>query len=187
MKLGALLGLAALATSWPLSAGAQPWQNAALPPVQRAKLLVAAMTQDEELATVHGTGAYVGHVPGIPRLGIPDLNLEDGPAGGGGRNDRGSLAFPTPITIAASRDTALAQQFAEAMGDEQAGKGTNVVLGPMMNMDRMPVGGRNFEGFGEDLLFAAQMAGAIVRGIQSKRASSRRQSTSWATSKRRIE
>jgi beta-glucosidase len=127
------------------------------------------MSQDQKLAMVHGTGSgtYVGQVPAIPSLGIPALNLEDGPAGVADRMT-GVTAFPAPITIASSWDTVLAQEFATAMGEEQAGKGTNVVLGPMMNMDRLPEDGRNFEGFGEDPVLAAAMAGAIVRGIQSQ-------------------
>eukprot|EP01113_Clastostelium_recurvatum_P036459 TRINITY_DN51_c0_g1_i3.p1 TRINITY_DN51_c0_g1~~TRINITY_DN51_c0_g1_i3.p1 ORF type:complete len:594 (-),score=131.29 TRINITY_DN51_c0_g1_i3:146-1858(-) len=55
------------------------------------------------------------------------------------------------------------------MAVEQRGKGTNVMLGPMMNIARVPQGGRNFESFGEDPYLAAQMAEASVRGIQGEK------------------
>jgi beta-glucosidase len=127
------------------------------------------MAQAEKLAMVHGTGAapYVGNVSGNTRLGIPALNLQDGPAGvGDGLNL--VTSFPAPITLAATWDTDLAEQFGAAIGAEQSAKGTNVHLGPMMNIDRVPLAGRNFEGFGEDPELAAQMAAAIVRGIQGQ-------------------
>ena len=143
--------------------------NTSLPPAQRAKLLLAAMSLDEELALVRGTGegTYVGQIPANTTLGIPALNLEDGPAGVAD-GMTGVTTFPAPITIAASWDTALAMSFGSAIGQEQVGKGTNVVLAPMMNMDRIPVGGRNFEGFGEDPTLASAMAAAVVRGIQGE-------------------
>ena len=150
-------------------ADAQPWMDTSLPAEQRARLLLAAMTLDEKSAMVYGSGVgsagYVGHVPAIPRLGIPGLNLQDGPAGVAG----GALtvtAFPAPITLAASWDTALMEQYGVAMAEEERGKGANVQLGPMMNIDRVPQAGRNFEGYGEDPYLAGQMAAASVRGIQ---------------------
>ncbi len=147
----------------------QPWMDTSLPAEQRARLLLAAMTLDEKIAMIHGgsagSGGYVGHVPSIPRLGIPGLNLQDGPAGVAG----GALsvtAFPAPISIAASWDTALMEQYGVVMAEEERGKGANIQLGPMMNIDRVPQAGRNFEGYGEDPYLSAQMAAAGVRGIQ---------------------
>ena len=148
----------------------QPWMDTSLPAEQRAKLLLAAMTLDEKIAMIHGgsagSGGYVGHVPSIPRLNIPALNLHDGPAGVAA----GALsvtAFPAPITVAASWDPALMEQYGIAMAEEERGKGVNIQLAPMMNIDRVPRAGRNFEGYGEDPYLSAQMAAAAVRGIQS--------------------
>ena len=61
----------------------RPWMNTALTPDQRADQLLAQMTLDEKIALLHGVaGPYIGYVPANTRLGIPALNLEDGPAGG---------------------------------------------------------------------------------------------------------
>jgi beta-glucosidase len=165
--------LCAIVIAWILSLTAllraQTWADTTLSPPERAALLLSAMTQDEKLAMVHGTGAgtYVGHVAAVARLGVPDLNLQDGPAGVGD-NLTQVTSFAAPITLAATWDTDLAERFGAAMGAEQMAKGTNVLLGPMMNIDRVPVAGRNFEGFGEDPELAAQMAAAVVQGIQGQ-------------------
>ncbi len=151
------------------SVSAQPWTNSALPPAQRAALLLAAMSEDDKLGMVHGNGStdYVGGVTANARLGIPALDLQDGPAGVGDGLSQ-VTAFPAPITLAASWDAALAVQFGQALGAEQAGKGVNVVLAPMMNIDRVPQAGRNFEGFGEDPFLTGGMATAVIRGIQKQ-------------------
>lgn len=133
----------------------------------RASELVSQLTRDEKLSLVHGvTGAYVGNVVGVPRLGIPALTLQDGPAGVG-NGARDVTAFPAPITLAASWDPELVQRWGAAMGSEERGKGVYVHLAPMMNIMRVPTAGRNFESFGEDPFLAAEMAAADVRGIQS--------------------
>jgi beta-glucosidase len=108
-----------------------------------------------------------GNVPGIARLGIPAIRLQDGPAGVGGGAGL-VTAFPAPITLAATWDVDLAKKYGAAQGLEHAGKGVNVQLGPMMNIHRVPNAGRNFEGFGEDPFLASRMAEAVVRGIQSQ-------------------
>ena len=150
-------------------AGSQPWMDASLPPEQRAQALLAAMTTEEKIAMVHGESpqGYVGRVPENTRLGIPALITQDGPAGVAGGLTL-VTAFPAPITVAAGWDTGLMQRYGEAMAEEERDKGANVQLGPMMNINRVPRAGRNFEGYGEDPYLAAQMAAAAVRGIQSR-------------------
>lgn len=164
-----LFAALAMSLSW-AQADEPPWMDASLPAEERARLLLDAMTVEEKISMVYGNHmgsvGYTGHVPEISRLGIPELNLQDGPAGVAG-SMRNVTAFPAPITVAASWDTALMEQYGVAMAEEQRSKGANVQLGPMMNMVRVPKAGRNFEGYGEDPYLAAQMAAATVRGIQS--------------------
>ena len=148
---------------------ASPWMDTSLSPAQRATLLLAAMTSAEKFSMVYGSGAssYVGHVPAITRLGIPELNLEDGPAGVGDGMTQ-VTAFPSPLTAAFTWDTNLMQQYGAATGGEERGKGANVHLSPMMNINRIPNAGRNFEGFGEDPYLTGSMAAADIKGIQSQ-------------------
>src|SRR5665647_1135924 len=84
---------------------AQSWTNAKLSAGQRAASLVNAMTFSEmSILVAGGGGSYVGNIPKNTRLGIPALNLQDGPAGiGDGVNN--VTAFPAPITIPASFST----------------------------------------------------------------------------------
>jgi beta-glucosidase len=80
----------------------RPWMDTALTPDQRADSLIAQMTLDEKIALVHGVaGPYIGYIPANTHLGIPSVNLEDGPAGVA--DDQGQVtAFPAPIAGAAS-------------------------------------------------------------------------------------
>ena len=138
----------------------QPWTNTTLSASQRATLLVGAMSFNEKVAMVNGAGgSYVGNIPANTRLGIPALNLNDGPAGVR-LSDSSTTAFPAPITLAATWDTALARQYGSQMGAQTRGKGIEVLLGPMMNMARAYQAGRNFEGYGEEPELAGAMAAA---------------------------
>lgn len=129
----------------------------------RAEDIVADMTFDEQLALVHGEyGNYVGNLAAAGPLAA--LGLDDGPAGVA--RFSGVTAFPSPITLAATWDRALVRRWGAAMGAEQRGKGVAVQLGPMMNMARVALAGRNFEGFGEDPYLASELAAQDVRGIQ---------------------
>jgi len=154
---------------WPGNLQAQSWTNTTLSASQRATLLLGAMTFGEKIAMVNGAGgAYVGNIPANTRLGIPAVNLQDGPAGiGDGANN--VTAFPAPITLAATWDTALAWQYGSQMGAQARGKGVSVLLGPMINMARAYEAGRNFEGYGEEPNLAGAMAAAEINGIQSQR------------------
>ena len=150
----------------------QPWTNTTLSASQRATLLVGVMTFGEKVAMVNGTAGpagsnYVGNITNNTRLGIPWLYLNDGPAGVR-LSDSSTTAFPAPITLAASWDTALARQYGSQMGAQARGKGIEVLLGPMMNLARAYQAGRNFEGYGEEPELAGAMAAAEINGIQSQ-------------------
>jgi beta-glucosidase len=133
----------------------------------RVEALIARMTLEERIQMLHGANrrGFIGYVPAIPRLGIPELALTDGPAGV--RHGPGT-AFPAPVALAATWDRALAQEYGAALGAETKAKGQNILLGPMVNIVRVPEGGRNFETFGEDPYLTAQIASAEIRGIQSQ-------------------
>jgi beta-glucosidase len=153
--------------------GRRPWMNKALSADQRANLLLNAMTLDDKIALIHGTGyptrlkAYAGYVPSNARLGIPALKLADGRAGVG-NGARNVTLLPAPIAAAASWDTSLLNAYGRVLGKEEWGKGTNVALGPTIDVVRVPEWGRTFETYGEDPYLNGQMAVAEINGIQSQ-------------------
>ncbi len=154
------------------SSAREPWMNKSLSAGQRADLLIRAMTLDEKITMVHGVHpipvkGYVGYVPANPRLHIPALKLSDGRAGvGNGAKD--VTLLPAPIAATASWDTGLLNTYGRVLGEEQWKKGTNVELGPTIDVVRVPEWGRTFESLGEDPYFNGQMAAAEIKGIQSE-------------------
>ncbi len=136
--------------------------------VRRAKSLVTQLTLEEQLTLVRGyKSPYVGFVPGIERLKIPEQRLQDGPQGIGGGLTK-VMTWPSAQTVVSSFDRSLVQRFAVAMASEQVKKGVTVQLAPMMNIARVPYAGRNFESLGEDTYLTSAMSRELIRGIQSQ-------------------
>lgn len=133
--------------------------------------LVAAMTLDEKLSFVHGATdpkdvGEAGYIPGVPRLGIPELRFTDGPSGA--RLREPATAMPAPVALASTFDPALGYQYGATVGRDGRALGMDVLLSPMVNTIRVPTAGRNFETFSEDPLLASRTVAADVRGIQSQ-------------------
>jgi len=132
--------------------------------------LVGQMNLTEKITFLHGVdGPYIGNIAANERLGIPSLTMNDGPQGF--RTDflhRGTTtAFPCAMNIAATFNPSLAYAWGHAMGAEFAMKGAHILLGPGVNVARVPLNGRNFEYIsGEDPVLGARMARAAVEGIQ---------------------
>jgi beta-glucosidase len=146
--------------------------NTAQTPDQRARELVAAMSLSDKITMVHQPNpdgyhyGAAGWIPGNPSLCIPDLVLND--AGQGVADfQQGTTAFPAPIAQAASWDPATQRQFGQAVGQEFFNKGINVMLGPGIEINRVPMNGRNWEYMSEDPFLAGLAAAAVVQGVQS--------------------
>jgi beta-glucosidase len=145
-------------------------------PAERARAIVAQMTLDEKISQLHGirddAKDIYRHVPGIPRLGIPDFLPTNGPAGvstGGSRkpeNQPFATALPAPVALAASFDVAMAERYGSLAGKETLHVGRNFLQGPTVNIHRTPYGGRNFESYGEDPFLAGKIAAENIRGTQ---------------------
>lgn len=159
---------------------------------QRAKQLVAAMTEDQKLAQLAGTGRTgvvpelpdcrgSRHTPNIPELGIQTLRITNGPVGVG-QNDCVALnaaipevdpssakatALPSAIAMAASFDRNTAKLFGEVIATEMNNLALHVFEAPGVNMARIPMLGRNFEYFGEDPFLSGTMAVEEAKAIQS--------------------
>lgn len=142
---------------------------------ERARSIVRRLPLDRRVALLSGRDAW--HTEGVPEAGIPPVTLTDGPHGVRRlRDDGGGLGisdaapatcFPTGITLAATWDVALLEEVGAALGAEAAALDVGVLLGPGLNLQRHPAGGRTFEYLSEDPVVAGHLAAALVRGIQS--------------------
>ncbi|MFD1051619.1 glycoside hydrolase family 3 protein, partial [Kibdelosporangium lantanae] len=92
--------------------------------------------------------------------------LSDGPAGV--RDGQPATAFPSPVSLAASFDRALTAQAGELVGKETKARGYHVLYAPMVNIVRVPQGGRNFETYGEDPYLAGQLGTSFVSAMQGQ-------------------
>jgi beta-glucosidase len=146
----------------PSPMAAQEGSECASPSDRQVEGWLAAMTADEKIALVAGTGF---DTVGVPRLHIPALRMTDGPVG---VRVGQATAFPAAALLAATFDPALVERVGAAIARETKGHGKNVLLGPGVNIARTALGGRNFEYFGEDPELAAHMAVAYLRGVQSQ-------------------
>lgn len=131
----------------------------------RVNALVSQMTLDEKIELFGGTPDGF-HTHAIPRLGIPSLKMSDGPMGL--RNDEPSTAFPAGIALAATWDRQMARRMGQAMGLEARARGVHFLLAPGINIQRVAIGGRNFEFYGEDPYLVGQTAVEFIRGVQSQ-------------------
>ncbi|RMY04339.1 hypothetical protein D0868_06993 [Hortaea werneckii] len=130
--------------------------------------LLTQLTTDEKVALVSGVDFW--HTASVPRLGIPAIRTSDGPNGVRGTkffNGVPAAAFPCGTALAATWDKDLINKGGVLMGQEALAKGAAVILGPTINMQRGPLGGRGFESYSEDPVLAGDMAAATVNGIQS--------------------
>lgn len=164
---GAAPGLPASAAAGQSSC---PWVGSSASPMTKADEVLAQMTLAEKITMMGGQqnpGGYEGYIPGDPRLCIPPLTQEDGPAGAAA-GVTGVTQLPAPIAAAASWDRSLVGQYGALIGNEEWGKGVEVALAPDINNARVPENGRTFEAFGEDPYLTGQMAIADIDGIQSQ-------------------
>ncbi|TMD59013.1 MAG: beta-glucosidase [Chloroflexi bacterium] len=126
------------------------------------------MTLQEKVAMLAGTNTWYT-VP-VERLGIPSLKMCDGPNGargaGGFTGGVKAACFPAGISLASTWDTNLIERVGQALARETTMKGAQVLLGPTVNIQRSPLGGRNFECFSEDPYLSARLAVAYIEGLQ---------------------
>jgi beta-glucosidase len=184
-SLAVLVFSLAILPTFAQSRGKQPWMNSSLSPDERASMVVKAMTLDEKISLLHGTGMAglgpvsplivssnggAGYVVAIPRLGIPAIQMSDAAYGVrmSGENGRYSTALPADIAGAASWDTDAAYEYGALIGRELRAQGYNMTLGGGINLTREPRNGRTFEYLGEDPVLAGTMVGSVMKGLQGQ-------------------
>lgn len=150
----------------------KPWLNPDQAPGCRALEAIASMTLEEKLAELGGiTGRSANK-----RLGLIAGGGSDGPNGIAtmgsdlpGSRGRNVTAFANAVTLAATWNRDLAAQYGKALGEEFAGKGSNSVLGPTINIMRTWHWGRNGETFSEDPYLTAEMAVAEIKALNGQK------------------
>lgn len=137
------------------------------PTAQQLEALLAELTDEEKVALLAGKGMWV--TTPVPRLGIPAVKVTDGPNGARGNGVSGASAasFPVGSALASTWNAELIRQVGYALGEEARSKNAQVLLGPTVNLQRTPLGGRNFECYSEDPYLSAGMAIAFIDGVQS--------------------
>lgn len=155
--------------------------------------VINAMTLDEKLDLLIGSGGNVkteasatignssvlvlgaaGQLNAIPRLGIPNTVLADGPAGLRIQPKRDGTTktfycthFPIETVMSSTWNSNLVKAVGAAIGDEVKHYGVDVLLAPATNIQRNPLNGRNFEYYSEDPLLAGKITAAMIAGVQS--------------------
>ena len=140
------------------------YRNPAQPIEKRVEDLLRRMTLREKVDMVSGNGFTTKR---NIRLGIPEIVMTDGPLGPNGKGR--ATNYSACINMAATWDTDLMHRVAVSMGQETRVLGYNMLLGPCINIARVPQGGRTFESFGEDPYLMSRMAAAYINSVQSQR------------------
>lgn len=144
---------------------------------KKIQLLIKKMTIQEKVSLLHANSKF--YVSGIPRLGIPEWALSDGPHGVRAeinRHDWGysgwttdsATCFPPGTALAASWNPKLAFERGIVLGEEARFRKKDVLLGPGINIIRTPLCGRNFEYLSEDPFLIAAMTVPYIKALQSK-------------------
>jgi beta-glucosidase len=133
----------------------------------RVEALLGELDIDEKAALTIGSGAW--HTADLPERGVGRVKVTDGPTGarGDGRSGERATCFPVGVCLGASWSTDLLAEVGAALAGEARTKGAHVLLGPTVNLQRTPVGGRNFECYSEDPLLTGRLAVAFIRGVQA--------------------
>ena len=142
---------------------------------ERVSNALSLMTTEEKVALCHAQSKFSSH--GVPRLGIPEIWMSDGPHGvreeilwdswgaAGWTNDS-CTAYPALTCLAATFNPDLSRAYGVAIGEEARYRKKDILLGPGVNIYRTPLNGRNFEYMGEDPYLASVMVVPYIQGVQ---------------------
>ena len=158
-------------------AGAQSPQDKLTVNDKKIDKIIAQMTLEEKVEMLHSKTNMSS--AGVERLGIADMHYADGPFGireegvpngfqsAGWKLDSATF-FPTGSALAATWSEELAYEYGKGMGIEARLRGKDVILGPAVNIQRLPVGGRTYEYLSEDPILSAALALGYTKGVQDQ-------------------
>lgn len=128
--------------------------------------LLRELTTDEKARMLAGVDMW--HFPGVERLGLPSIRVSDCGHGVTLGDDKVSPAtcLPTGIAMASTWNPDLLERAGGVLGREARALGCSVLLGPKINLHRLPINGRSFETFSEDPWLAGLLGAAVIRGVQ---------------------
>ncbi|MDR0938569.1 MAG: glycoside hydrolase family 3 C-terminal domain-containing protein [Mediterranea sp.] len=170
-----ILGLLSILCAWPAAAQRPVYQDPSQPIEKRVDDALSRMTTAEKIGIIHAQSKFSS--AGVPRLGLPELWMTDGPHGirpevlwdewdqAGWSNDS-CTAFPALTCLAATWNPEMSALYGRSIGEEALYRGKDVLLGPGVNIYRTPLNGRNFEYMGEDPYLASRMVVPYVKGVQ---------------------
>jgi beta-glucosidase len=131
--------------------------------------LLAELSVGEKCSLLVGIDTW--HLPAVERVGIGSLRMTDGPNGARGQLFAGgprAVCYPAGSALGASFDPVLVEELAASLAREALRRGAQVLLGPTVNLQRVPLAGRNFECYSEDPLLTSRLVAASVRGLQGQ-------------------
>ena len=154
---------------------AQQYPTQLLSHEQEIDNIISSMTLEEKIDMLHGKNMFSS--AGIPRLGIADVEYADGPFGireemephswnSANLSTDSATFFPTGSALAATWSTDCAYAYGRGMSREARLRGKDMILGPAINIQRIPTGGRTYEYLSEDPLLSGMLAVAYTKGAQ---------------------
>lgn len=175
MKKNLLVSLLLACSIAPLSAQTPVYLDDTQPLEARVADALGRMTLEEKVALCHAQSKFSS--AGVPRLGIPELWMSDGPHGVRAEinwNDWGYAnwtndsitAFPALTCLAATWNPDMSAKYGKAIGEEARYREKDVLLGPGVNIYRTPMNGRNFEYMGEDPYLASILCVPYIQEVQ---------------------
>ena len=175
-KLSSIIVAAALSTATYAQQTKPVYLDPSQPIEARIHDALSRMTTHEKIQILHAQSKFTS--AGVPRLGIRQLNMDDGPHGVREELEWNSwnpahwtndsiVAFPSLTCLAATWNPALSALYGNAVSEEFAFRGKDVMLGPGVNIARTPLNGRNFEYMGEDPYLAGTMVVPYIKAAQA--------------------
>lgn len=157
------------------SCSSQP-EKKSLSMEQKIDSLLNLMTLEEKVTMIHASSSFTSGA--VPRLGIPEWTMSDGPHGVRKEHGRGWVGSESPeyfatylpvgVSLGSTWNPELGYEFGKVLGEEAKARGKDVILGPGINILRTPLNGRNFEYLSEDPHLISKMVVGYIKGVQDQ-------------------